>query len=450
MWILDNGQPEQESNIVPPTGTSQDFVCSAPAGTYDWMQFRSDRTAGGEAAPYSARIIIEDDLTHELYVAAQNSFGAGGMAWIDDIEIVAPDGTVLATNGSIDLDSMHEDAALYSSAYSRLWGGKSPSGARKPLVRGEAGLDHPGGPQEELDDLAQDTEGVWLHNLIWGGVNPGGMYELYFWTSNIRSYDLYYHYKPYRDFMDGVPLSNGYYQDAEAEVSHLDLRAWGQKDVVHGRAHLWVQNRNHTWRNVVDGLIISQLSGQIVVPDMPPGTYRIEWWNTYTGEIIDSGIVEGSSAGLVLNLPASLSDDIAVKVSRQEPSLGLSTKTVSRSVAKPGDILTYTIAVVNSGTIGATATVTDEMVIGTTYVSGSASVTPASGYLDDARGIQWQGELGAGETVTVTFAVQVEPGAESSVVSNVAVIECGSEHVERGASTIVNARQVHLPIILKG
>ena len=128
-------------------------------------------TADGSEAPISARIVITDDLTHSLYVGVQNSFGSGGTAWIDDIEIVAPDGTVLATNGSVELDSMHEDAAMYTAAYSLIWGGKSPAGARMPLVRGEAGLDHPGGPQQELDDLARDTEGVWLHNLIWGGIN---------------------------------------------------------------------------------------------------------------------------------------------------------------------------------------------------------------------------------------------------------------------------------------
>jgi hypothetical protein len=314
MWILDNGQPEARSNVVPPVDSGQGFVCSAPAGTYDWMQFDSTHTADGSEAPISARIIITDGLTHSLYVAVQNSYGLGGTAWIDDIEIVAPDGTVLATNGSVELDSMHEDAALYTSAYSLLWGGKSPVGVRMPLVRGEAGLDHPGGEQDELDDLAQDTEGVWLHNFIWGGINPGGMYDLYWWTDNIRDHDLYDHYKSYRDFMDGIPLNNGYYQDAEAVTSHPELRAWGQKDIVDGKAHLWIQNRHHTWRNVVDGVIISELSGQVTIPDMAPGSYQVEWWNTYTGAIIKTEVVEASSGGLVLNLPAPLSDDVAVKV----------------------------------------------------------------------------------------------------------------------------------------
>jgi len=297
----------------------QDFVCSAPAGTYDWTQFDSIHTADGSEAPISARLIITDDLTHSLYVAVQNGFGSSGTAWIDDIEIVAPDGTVLSTNGSVELDSMHKDAALYTSAYSLLWGGKSPAGTRMPLVRGEAGLDHPGGPQTELEDLAQDTDGVWLHNLTWGGINPGGMYDLYWWIDNIRNHDLYYHYKPFRDFMDDIPLNNGNYQDAEATASHSDLRVWGQKDVIRGKAHLWIQNRNHTWRNVVDGVTISGLSGQITIPDMPLGPYKVEWWDTWNGVISKIEFIEMDTGSLIQNLPAPLSNDVAIKISWESP-----------------------------------------------------------------------------------------------------------------------------------
>jgi len=450
MWILDHLEPNERMNVVPPSASGDPYRCSSPAGSYDWTQFRSDRTAGGEGAPVFARIIIEDDRTHGLYLAVQNSFGTGGMAWIDDIEIAAPDGTVLATNGAIELDSMHEDAALYTSAYSLLWGGRSPAGASIPLVRGEAGLDYPHGPQGEIDDLALDTEGVWLHNLIWGGVNSGGMYDLYWWTDNIRDYDLYHHYKSYRDFMDGIPLNNGHYQDAGAVVSRPDLRAWGQKDTIRGEAHLWVQNRHHTWRNVVDGVTLPELSGHITIPDMRPGPYEVKWWDTHIGTVLQTEIVEADPSGLVLRLPAPLADDIAVKVSWIGPLMGSSNKTVSRFTARSGDILTYTINLVNAGATSATATVTDEIPAGTIYVLRSASVEPDVGDLDDAAGIRWHGKIDGGGSVTIAFAVRVEPTEEPFFVANIAVIEAGSEHIERQALTIVNARQVYLPVVLKG
>jgi len=450
MWILDHMGQNERKNVVPPAANGDPYRCSSPAGTYGWTQFRSDRTVDGEGAPVSARIIIEDDQTHGLYVAVQNSFGTGGTVWIDDIEIVAPDGTVLATNGSIELDPMHEDAALYTSAYSLLWGGRSPAGSGMPLVRGEAGLDLPGGPQEEIEDLDLDTTGVWLHNLIWGGVNPGGMYELYWWPDNIRDHDLYYHYKPYRDFMDGVPLSNGQYEDARAQVSSPELRAWGQKDLEGGEAHLWIQNRHHTWRNVVDGVGVPGVSGQITIPEMRPGPYEVEWWDTYTGAATRTEVVEAGPDGLVLDLPAPLASDVAVKVSWAGPSLSPSTKTVSRFTAVSGDVLTYTVTLVNAGAMGVTATMTDEIPAGAAYVPHSVTVEPDGGKVDDAADIRWRGELGAGQRVTVTFAVQVEPVEGPLTIRNVATIEAGAERLERRALTIVNPRRAYLPVLLRG
>jgi uncharacterized repeat protein (TIGR01451 family) len=199
----------------------------------------------------------------------------------------------------------------------------------------------------------------------------------------------------------------------------------------------------------VDGVVIPGLSGQIIITDMPSGLYLVEWWNTHTGAIVKTEAVDADSDGLVLGLPAPLSEDVAVKASLMGPALSLSTKTVSRSTARPGDLLAYTITVVNAGTMNVTAIMTDQIPTGTVYVLGSASVMPANGDLDDVADIQWRGELGGGESVTITFAVQVEPGEDPFVVSNVAVIQAGSEYIQKRALTIVNARQVYLPFILK-
>lgn len=451
-WLLDGGPYwGGRSNVVPPAENGKNFVCSAPAGTYDWRAFDSQHTAGGAEAPLSARIVITDDLIHSLSIGFHNSFGSGGEAWIDNVELISPGGERVHLNGQFDMTRIDHDAALLATSYSLRFGGRSLSGPGKPVTRGEVAIgDEEGYQGDHAHDQTNDTQGVWLHNFLWGQVNPGGLYELYWDPYNIRQHDLYYHYKAFRDFMDGIPLTNGCYEDARATTSHPDLRAWGQKDLVHGKAHLWIQNRNHTWQNVIDGITISGLSGQITIPDMSPGPYQIEWWNTCAGAITKTEVVEASSDGLVLDLPAPLSDDVAVKVSQIGPSLGLSSKSVNRPTARPGEVLTYTIAVVNARTMSITATMTDEVPTGTTYIPVSASVTPDIGALDDAAGIQWRGKLGGGESVTITFAVQVGPGEESFAVSNVAVIEAGSERIERRALTIVNARQVHLPLVLKG
>ena len=74
-------------------------------------------------------------------------------------------------------------------------GRRRSRGAGKPVVRGEGGIDSVGGPEGELPELAQDTRGVWLHTLLWGTLDPGGLYELYWWTDNIRRNDLYFQFR---------------------------------------------------------------------------------------------------------------------------------------------------------------------------------------------------------------------------------------------------------------
>ncbi|MCS7221256.1 MAG: hypothetical protein N0A15_08145 [Anaerolineae bacterium] len=154
---------------------------------------------------------------------------------------------------------------------------------------------------------------MWLHNFIWGQINAGGLYELYWDPVNIRRYNLYYHFKAFRDFMDGVPLNNGRYEDARAIASRPDLRVLGQVDRVAGRGHLWVHNRHHTWWNVVNNVPIPPISGTISVGGLISGTYRVTWWDTWSGTVFLTQTVPTSASTLTMALPASLATDVALQ-----------------------------------------------------------------------------------------------------------------------------------------
>jgi uncharacterized repeat protein (TIGR01451 family) len=84
-------------------------------------------------------------------------------------------------------------------------------------------------------------------------------------------------------------------------------------------------------------------------------------------------------------------------------------KTVDPTVAKPGDVLTYTLVIENVGTSWAYGIVlTDPIPAGTTYVGASAQAT--SGHVEYRRTddlIHWQGDLAPRQTITVTFMVWV-------------------------------------------
>lgn len=196
----------------------------------------------------------------------------------------------------------------------------------KPIIRGETGIDFLD-EQNENPDLAQDRYGVWLHNLLWASLDPGAMTELYWWEVNIENQPgpdgqtgLYEVYSYLRDFVQDIPLANGFYQNAEATLTDSNLRVTGQKDTNNGRAHLWVQNKNHTWGNVVDEVGgINGLSGTLTIGGFAPHTlYAVEWHEFTTQgmpSIQYSSATSNCNGDIVLNMPTeSQITDIGIKI----------------------------------------------------------------------------------------------------------------------------------------
>jgi uncharacterized repeat protein (TIGR01451 family) len=88
------------------------------------------------------------------------------------------------------------------------------------------------------------------------------------------------------------------------------------------------------------------------------------------------------------------------------PDLSGSVKTASTIRADPGERITYTIALTNSGGASDGAVLlTDSLPIGLTYVAGSLAAT--QGFVEDAQApiLRWQGILVGTDTITITYLV---------------------------------------------
>jgi hypothetical protein len=168
-----------------------------------------------------------------------------------------------------------------------------------------------------MADVSADAQGVWLHNLIWGGINPTGLMENYWYAKDhiYRTVDLRGQFKNYYTFIKDIPLNNGKYVNAAAVTSNAKLRAWGQKDLTNQRAHLWIQNTDHIWTNTGT---VAPLSGTVTIPGLNPNTsFGVEWWDPYTGAPVSVQNLSTNANG-ELQLPVTnLTTDTAVRIFQQ-------------------------------------------------------------------------------------------------------------------------------------
>jgi len=122
-------------------------------------------------------------------------------------------------------------------------------------------------------------------------------------------------------------------------------------------------------------------------------------------------------------------------------------KAVSHPTAYYGDVLTYTITLVGSGTA---MTLTDEIPAAVSYIPGSARREPEIGVLTETpEQLQWTGVLSPETALNVTFQVTVGVTGPMTIVNRALTRDEMGQTLESSAATIANGYRVHLPVIIK-
>jgi hypothetical protein len=79
-------------------------------------------------------------------------------------------------------------------------------------------------------------------------------------------------------------------------------------------AMVWVQNKEHTWWNVINQEPVEALgSVDFELVGFQDGTYNVEWWDTYTGEVVRTESVQAVEGKIPLHAE-NLDRDIAIKI----------------------------------------------------------------------------------------------------------------------------------------
>jgi hypothetical protein len=212
-------------------------------------------------------------------------------------------------------------------------------GYSKPVVRGECGVAE-SGTEPQHPSIITDAQGTYYHKKLWAHVGVLGYtcdgewypklfvpYEDDRFPNDERN--LYKMFAAYERFVAGEPLSNGTHVEIGTDLAGSEqvtvtnlvghLRVWGVRDNASHRVLLWVDNAQHTWANVVDGVTIQPASATVTIPGLRAGqAYNVVWWDPYApdpaGMVIGSQSIIAQPDGTISLAVDGLARDVALKV----------------------------------------------------------------------------------------------------------------------------------------
>jgi len=189
----------------------------------------------------------------------------------------------------------------------------------KPVLIGEFGLATPKWGLSER--MKQDNEAVHFHNSLWASAFAGTSgTAMFWWWDQLDRQDAYGHYRPLAAFLADVSFAG--LQQTRATVSSLgvlkdneQLRLLGYQG--NDRAYVWLFNPQATWWNlVIEKQQPTEIKGTTIeIQGLQSGDYRVEWWHTYEGKIIEKERVSFMEGALRVSVPP-FSRDIACKIRR--------------------------------------------------------------------------------------------------------------------------------------
>lgn len=136
-----------------------------------------------------------------------------------------------------------------------------------------------------------------------------------------------------------------------------------------------------------------------------------------------------------------------------EPNLSTSTKLASSASVDVGEILTYTISLVNTGDLQAdNVALVDTLPVGLTYEPGSLKASAGSWDDSTPPALRWNGSVGLFSPVVISYRAAVNPPASGNRVNRAQVTIQGLPILELASAVLVprpvlntTAEDFHLP-----
>jgi hypothetical protein len=182
----------------------------------------------------------------------------------------------------------------------------------KPAHLGEFGLANE--KWQPTEEMKQSPELIDVHNALWASAMSGTCGTvLYWWWDRLDPREVYPLYEPLSRFLREVPWTTGRIQPITGDCADPRIRALGL--TAGDRAWLWVFCREASWANsVVRGQAPGEVLGaNVQLPGLAPGRYRLRWWDTRTGSVVEGREVTTADGILEVVVPA-FQGDLACQV----------------------------------------------------------------------------------------------------------------------------------------
>jgi len=167
------------------------------------------------------------------------------------------------------------------------------------------------------DSMKADEELVHFHNALWSSALSGvSGTAMFWWWEQLDRQNAYRHYRPLSQFLKDIPWTTGKLKPTSARVDNDAVHVVGlQGD---DRLYLWLADRDATWLRAEEAAgeprDIAGLT--LEVDGLSPGSYTVEWWDTWEGSPLASERVRVADDPLRIAVP-TFQRDIAC---RFEPS----------------------------------------------------------------------------------------------------------------------------------
>ncbi len=182
----------------------------------------------------------------------------------------------------------------------------------KPVNYNEIGYSGNGGE----DQYTRDPSNITLHQGLWAGMMGGGAGTgmHWWWESWVETYDAYDSYFGVATYASKLNLSGTdqkivYSEDNNYNSLSIDSIAIGYMGYQYNdRLYLYIFDKSFTLNNQSVGL---KQNKTLIVNDLNSGNYQLEFYDTFTGNLIASSEVHITESTTNISLP-NFNQDIAM------------------------------------------------------------------------------------------------------------------------------------------